>query len=99
MSRLPRVVDVEHLGGYCLRLTFSDGLVREIDFEGILKGGVFQPLESIEGFAEVGLDDVAGTISWPNGVDLDPDVLHGDYPAANGKSPSVLREYRLRPTG
>ena len=43
--------------------------------------------------------DLAGTICWPNGVDLDPDVLHGDFEPASSRPPRVLREYRLRPTG
>jgi DUF971 family protein len=33
MRSLARVVDVESLGDYRLRVTFSDGLVRELDFE------------------------------------------------------------------
>jgi hypothetical protein len=45
------------------------------------------------------VDPVAGTIAWPNGVDLDPDVLHGDHEPASGRSATVLKQYRLRPTG
>lgn len=99
MSQLARVVDVEHLGGHRLRLTFSDGLVRELDFSGVLEGGVFEPLTDPVLFAQVSVDQVAGTIAWPNGVDLDPDVLHGDHEPASGRSPKVLAQYRLRATG
>ncbi len=99
MSRPARVVDVEHLGDYRLRLTFSDDLARELDFEGVLDGEVFEPLLDRIVFAQVSVDTVAGTISWPNGVDLDPDVLHGDHEPATGHGPVVLKEYRLRPTG
>ena len=28
-------------------------------------------------FAQVGVDPELGTVVWPNGFDLDPDVLHG----------------------
>ena len=90
---------MEHLGGFRLRVTFTDELVRELDFDGVLTGGVFVELEDENAFARVEVDDVAGTIYWPNGVDLDPDVLHGDFEPATGTSPKVLREYRLRPTG
>jgi len=101
VSRLARVLEVEHLGEHQLRLTFSDGLVRELDFAGAIQGsgGVFEPLEDPGFFAQVAVDEVAGTISWPNGVDLDPDVLHGDHEPASGRSPVVLKQYRLRPTG
>lgn len=99
MSRPARVVDVEHLGGHRLRLTFSDGLVRELDFSGVLVGGVFEPLNDPGLFAQVTVDEVAGTVVWPNGVDLDPDVLHGDHEPASGRSATLVKQYRLRPTG
>lgn len=98
MNSLARVVNVEPLGDYRLRLTFSDGLVRESDFAGVLEGKVFEPLKTPTTFSEVSVDEVAGTIVWPNGVDLDPDVLHGDYEPASGRAARVLNEYRLRPT-
>lgn len=40
-----------------------------------------------------------GTVSWPNGVDLDPDVLHGGEVPATGHGPRVLSEVRLRSAG
>lgn len=99
MSRPARVVGVDHLGGHRLRLTFSDGLVRELDLGAMLVGGVFAPLQDEESFGRVSVDPVAGTICWSNGVDLDPDVLHGDFQPASGEAPLVLREFRLRETG
>jgi Protein of unknown function (DUF2442) len=34
-------------------------------------------------FAQVRVDDDLGTVVWPDGADLDPLVLHGDFePAA-----------------
>ena len=56
-------------------------------------------LAGIEHFAEVTVDSVAGTICWPNGIDLDPDVLHGDHTSASVVQPHVVREYRLQQTG
>lgn len=70
---------VEHLGGHRLRLTFADGLTGEIDltsrFDGSL-GPVFEPLRDVDYFAQVTIDEELGTIVWPNGADLAPDVLH-----------------------
>lgn len=99
MTDLARVVSVECLGGHALRLTFSDGLVRELDFDDVLVGGILEPLRDPAMFSQVAVDEVAGTIGWPNGVDFDPDVLHGDRDPANGIPPTTIREYHLRATG
>jgi len=74
------VVAVEPLQGYRLCLTFSDGLVREVDLADRLWGPMFEPLKDPAFFRRVHIDEDAGTIAWPNGLDLDPDVLHGDHP-------------------
>ncbi len=95
MVRSPRVTDVEHLGERRLRITFSDGLVRELDFAGTL-GGVLATLDDDAAFSTVSIDSVAGTICWPGGIDLDPDVLHGDHVPASGRQVKVLEEYRLQ---
>jgi hypothetical protein len=99
VSRPPRITDAEHLGGLKLRLTFSDGLIRELDFVGVLASGVLEPLNDPAEFSQVAVDPVVGTVVWPNGVDLDPDVLHGDHSPASGITPTVLAEYQLRATG
>lgn len=78
-----RIVSVEPLEGFALRLAFDDGTERVVDLEGELWGPVFEPLrENPELFRQVRVDEELGTIVWPNGADMDPDVLHGDYPAA-----------------
>ena len=99
MSRPARIIGVELAGGFGLRLTFTDDLVRELDLEPVIQGGVFAPLRDPVEFARVFVDEIAGTIAWPNGVDLDPDVLHGDRQPATGSPPRLVREYTLRRTG
>lgn len=94
MSRSPRVVEVECIGARQLRVTFTDGLVRELDFAGVLIG-IFQSIDDDASFAEARVDSVAGTVSWPGGLDLDPDVLHGDHKPATGTPAVLTREYRL----
>jgi len=76
---LPRVVTAEPLEGSRLRLTFTDGLVRVIDLSGELWGPMAEPLQDPDYFRQVSVDPELGTVVWPNGFDLDPDVLHGDY--------------------
>ncbi len=97
MTVLARVTAVEHLGARLLRVTFSDGLVRELDFADALPG-VLATIDDDAIFAGVSVDSVAGTICWPNGIDLDPDVLHGDHVSASVLQLHVVREYRLQQT-
>ncbi len=97
MSALARVTEVRHLGDRGLRVTFSDGLVRELDFAGALDG-VLSSIDDDDSFARAGVDKATGTVCWPGGIDLDPDVLHGDEQPASGQGPALLREYRLQQT-
>ena len=78
-----RVRSVEPLDGFVLHLSFDDGTERQVDLEGELWGEVFEPLrENHELFRQVSVDAELGTIVWPNGADMDPDVLHGDFEPA-----------------
>ena len=78
---LPRVTAVEPLEGFVLRLNFTDGLLRDVDLSGDLWGPMAEPLQDPDYFARVRVDLELGTVVWPNGYDLDPDVLHGDFEA------------------
>jgi Protein of unknown function (DUF2442) len=98
MGKPPRVVGVEHLRDYVLTITFSDGVVRELDFAPTVAVGVLANLADPDTFARVEVDEAAGTISWSCGIDFDPDVLHGGPAASADFAPLVMREYRLRPT-
>ncbi len=81
MSAPYEIRAVEHLDGHRLRLTFADGLVGDIDladrFNGPV-GPVFEPLREVDYFAQVSVDEELGTVVWPNGADLAPDVLHAE---------------------
>jgi uncharacterized protein DUF2442 len=92
-TRTARITAVTPLEGFVLRLEFDDGTTRHVDLEGDLWGPVFVPLrEDPKLFRKVRVDAELGTIVWPNGADMDPDVLHGDHsPASSGlTSPSRL---------
>jgi hypothetical protein len=79
----PRVTHVRHLKEFRLEITFADGRTGELDFANRVLGreGVFIPLQNIEFFSQVRVDLEAGTLVWPNDVDLDPDIL---YSAVSG---------------
>ena len=82
-TRTARITSVTTLEGFVLRLEFDDGKIREVDLEDELWGPVFEPLRQDPGlFRQVQVDAELGTIVWPNGADMDPDVLHGDHPPA-----------------
>lgn len=73
------ITAVEHLGGYRLRLTFADGLVGDVDLADRFtapRGPMFEPLRDVEYFARVSVDRELGTVVWPNGADLAPEVLY-----------------------
>lgn len=76
---LHRVTDFHIVGPYRLRVSFRDGLVREIDFTPILAGALFGPLRDESLFNRVRLDPEVHTLVWPNGADFDPATLH-DWP-------------------
>jgi hypothetical protein len=75
MVRVERVAPLE---GYQLRVGFTDGTERVIDVGPYLRGAVFAPVRNDRAFFEaVEVDRELGTIVWPNGADIDPDVLYG----------------------
>ena len=71
-----RVTDVKLLRGYQLRVTFSDGVVKEVDLERELYGEVFEPLKDKELFQQVAVNPEANTVEWANGADFAPEFLY-----------------------
>jgi hypothetical protein len=61
-----------------LHLVFTDGSEGTVDLTPWIAGrtGVFAALRDPGVFAQVRVDADAGTVVWPNGADLDPDVLY-----------------------
>lgn len=74
---LKDIVAAEPLGDYRLRLRFEDGAEGTTDLAAhLIFRGVFEPLRDPAYFATVRVDPDLGTVVWPNGADLDPDVLY-----------------------
>lgn len=57
---------------------FEDGTSGTVDLGPRIlgRGEMFEPLQDPAYFARVTVDHEAATIAWPNGADLDPDVLY-----------------------
>lgn len=69
-----RIVDVDYIKDYTLRLKFSDGVVKLVDLQPYLTGEVFGELLDKAMFIQYGLTPV--TIEWANGADLAPEFLY-----------------------
>lgn len=84
IPRIPKVIAVEVRPPYGLHLAFDDGFERDVDLADELWGPVFESLNDTEVSAQVTIGH--GTVTWPNGADLDPLVLHGDFEPATSRS-------------
>jgi hypothetical protein len=73
-----RVSKVEYLSEYKLKIAFSNGGVKVVDFEDWIFQDNFylMPLREVAYFKKVHLDDCNYSICWPNGADFSPDVLY-----------------------
>jgi hypothetical protein len=79
MRSLVRIRSVTPLAGFVVHLEFTDGTAKDVDLEKYLRGPIFELLRTDPArFREVSIEPGAGTISWPNGADIDPDVLYLD---------------------
>lgn len=70
-----KVIAVDALQGFRLRVEFGDGISGVVDLSERLFGPVFEPLRDPVLFEQVSIDEF-GAVAWPNGVDLAPGALH-----------------------
>jgi hypothetical protein len=71
-----RIKTVDVLEGFTVRLGLSDGTEKTVDLDAYLRDPIFEPLRGDPAlFCQVSVDEELGTIVWPNGADIDPDVL------------------------
>jgi len=85
---LLRIRKVQPLEDFKLRLTLTDGSVVEREISSLLVGPIFETIRSDPAsFAQVRVE--GGTVVWPNGADLCPDVLiWGGPPPEKGQQPA-----------
>ena len=83
-----RIESVKVLDGFKVRLIFSDRTEKTVDLAPLLQGPIFEPLRKDPvKFREIRVDPELGTIVWPNGADICPDLLyHGRVPASQEKA-------------
>jgi len=78
------IIAVSPLPNRQLELTFENGLRAIVEMDRVVKSytGIFSPLLDENYFQQVKVDTELGTIVWPNGADVCPDVL---YSIASGQ--------------
>ena len=87
------VTAVQPLDKHQLALTFADGLQAVVDMDRVIThySGIFAALMDDDYFRQVQVNPELGTIVWPNGADVCPDVL---YSFASGK-PIIVNGERV----
>ena len=74
---LKDVLEVKPLEGYRLSVRFEDGVQGVIEVSDLVPfEGVFAPLKDLDQFRQASVNPELGVVCWPNGADLDPDVLY-----------------------
>ena len=89
---LQDIVEAIPLEDYLLKLRFEDGKAGVVDVSKLVRfTGVFAPLHDPVQFAAVQVNAELGTVCWPCGAELDPDVL---YALVTGAAASSLEKAR-----
>ena len=84
-----RVRTVKPLDGFKVLVTFDNDTRREIELAPYLHGPVFEPIRNDPAmFRSMTIE--GGTIAWPNGADIDPDVLYYELKPAGMELPQFL---------
>ena len=83
MATIVRISAVRVLDGRRVEISLTNGATKEVDLAPLLEGPVFAEIRSDDAvFAQVCVDPEFGTLVWPSGADLCPDVLIDDRPPA-----------------
>ena len=91
------VKSFEKLAAYTLRVRFDDDTEQTIDFQPILAGELYGPLQDSVVFDQVKIDSEIHTLVWPNGADFDPALLH-DWPLHQAEFIARARQWRMAGT-
>jgi len=74
MSYLPQVIGARYVSDFIVSTRFDDGTEKRIDVSQWFKGPVFERLKDPKFFKKFFIE--AGTLAWPNGVDIAPEALY-----------------------
>jgi len=86
-EKMVRVKRAKHVEGFVIEFTFTDGSKRQINLEPYLSGPLFEPLRAdVSSFRNFRIE--FGSIAWPNGAGIDPDVLYLNLTPAAWETPA-----------
>ena len=68
------IINVKALENYELEITFENNEVKLFDVKPYLDTGLFSTLKDKKLFKKVKI--AFDTIEWPNGIDLDPEIVY-----------------------
>ena len=89
MSQFIRVKSVAPLDNWSVRVVFTNGEQRDIDLSSyIASGPIFEPVRNDPTFFR-SIHIEGGTVAWPNGADIDPDVLYYNGPPPWASEPAI----------
>ena len=95
MNYLPQVVEAHHISGLIVSTRFDDGTAKYIDISQWFTGPVFEPLKNLKLLKKFFVE--AGTLAWPNGVDIAPEALYAAREATKKRHNKPSQ--RTRPKG
>ena len=81
-----KIIDVEAMSDYRLRLTFADGTAGTVDLSDLAGKGVFALWNDRSAFEAVRIGEV-GQLCWGDQIDLCPDAM---YLRLTGKKPEDI---------
>ena len=86
------VIEARPMDEHRLFLRFEDGVAGEVDLDRFVRWeGIFEPLRDNAAFRKVRVNPELGCVEWPNGADLDSEVLYaivtGNPRRENGTGP------------
>jgi hypothetical protein len=90
MMEIVKVLQAQAVGGYCLRLVFSNGLGGVRDLSDVIASGgaMIGPMADPRFFARVFVQN--GVPVWPHGFDLDAIALFQEMQAAGLLVPAAI---------
>jgi hypothetical protein len=91
-----KIVEVKPLKNCRIFIGFSDGKEGTVDLSDMKGKGVFAAWNDKKVFNAVKIDKESGTVVWPGGIDLCPDVL---YSEVVGKTFEYVLEEKIEKYG